>query len=175
MARLFALTFFAIFVMVIMALGSGALVGAAGDGDAQIAAQQSAMQRNQNAFMANERTTLLINRDDTGQFRLTAQVNGQDTSFLIDTGADVVAISVGEAERIGLPVNPGAFEPIMQTASGTGYGAIYEVDELIVAGKEFHNIEVVVLDGLETNLLGQTVLSRLGKVELRGNQMVIGG
>ncbi len=176
MVRLLAVVFFAILVMAAMALGTGALLESADDGGAaQKAAMLAAGQASQTKQMDHDGTALVINRDSSGQFRLTAQVNGQDTRFLIDTGADVVAISVEEAERIGLPVNPASFQPIMETASGIGNGAIYQIDELIVAGQEFRNVEVVVLEGLQTNLLGQSVLSRLGAVELHGDRMTIGG
>lgn len=176
MARLLALVLFSILIMAAMALGTGALLGSADDGGAaQKAALQAANQPAESSQTTTEAGALIINRDTSGQFRLTAQVNGQDTRFLVDTGADVVAISIEEAERIGIPVNPANFQPMMETAAGTGNGAAYEIDELSVAGQEFRNVEVIVLEGLKTNLLGQTVLSRLGRVELHGDQMTIGG
>lgn len=176
MARLLALVFFSIMIMAAMALGTGALLGSADDGGAaQKAALLAANQPAESSQTTTEAGALIINRDNTGQFRLTAQVNGQDTRFLVDTGADVVAISIEEAERIGISVNPANFQPMMETAAGTGNGAAYEIDELIVAGQEFRNVEVIVLEGLKTNLLGQTVLSRLGRVELQGDRMTIGG
>ncbi len=176
MARLLALVTFAIMVMAAMALGTGALLGSTDDGGAaQKAALYAANQPTESAQTITEAGALVINRDNSGQFRLNAQVNGQDTRFLVDTGADVVAISVEEAERLGIQVNPDNFQPMMETAAGTGSGAAYEIDELIVAGQEFRNVEVIVLEGLKTNLLGQTVLSRLGRVELHGDQMTIGG
>lgn len=116
---------------------------------------------------------MVLQRDETGQFHLTAQVDGQDTQFLVDTGADVVALTVEEAERLGYPVDPEKFVPMMQTASGTGNGAVVHLDRLEVAGAEFHDIDAVVLDGLPVNLLGQTILSQLGQVTLEGDRMVV--
>ncbi|MEP7222356.1 MAG: TIGR02281 family clan AA aspartic protease [Novosphingobium sp.] len=115
----------------------------------------------------------VIDRDDSGQFRLNARVNGHDTRFMIDTGADFVALTVGSAQDAGLPVDTAAFQPITRTASGTGNGATYTVEDLEVAGKTFHNMQVVVVEGLQTNLLGQSALSQIGRVELRGDRMVI--
>jgi aspartyl protease family protein len=172
MVRLIALTFIAIFVMATMSMGAGALLGST-DAATQKTATPVSSQPFKNEDI--EASALVIDRDNAGHFTLTAQINGQNTNFLIDTGADAVAITVDEAERLGLPVDPANFEPLLQTASGTGYGTIIEVDELSVAGIELRNIEVVVLDGLETNLLGQPALRRLGKVELHGDRMIIGG
>ena len=116
---------------------------------------------------------MVLQRDRSGQFRIEAQVDGQSAEFLVDTGADIVALTVDEAERLGYPVDPTSFVPMMQTASGTGNGTIVHIDRLEVAGAEFHDIDAVVLDGLPVNLLGQSVLAKLGQVSLEGDRMVI--
>lgn len=176
MARLIALIFFALFAMAAMSLGTGTLLESADDGGAaQKAALLASSQPAKEEDTDGPANALVLDRDSGGHFTVTAQLNGQSTSFLIDTGADAVVITVDEAERLGLSFDPASFEPIMQTASGTGYGTTIEVEELNVAGKEFRNIDVVVLDGLETNLLGQPALRQLGKVELHGDRMTIGG
>ena len=114
-----------------------------------------------------------LQRDGSGQFRLTARVNGDDAEFLVDTGADVVALTVDDAQRLGIPVDPGSFQPLMRTASGTGRGALVELRSIEVAGHEFRNVTAVVMEGLQVNLLGQSVLRRFGSVELSGDRMVI--
>ena len=116
---------------------------------------------------------MVLQRDRSGQFHIEAQVDGQGAEFLVDTGADIVALTVDEAERLGYPVDPADFVPLMQTASGTGNGTIVHLDRLEVAGAEFHDVDAVVLDGLAVNLLGQTVLAKLGQVSLEGDRMVI--
>ena len=114
-----------------------------------------------------------IDRDASGQFHLSAQVNGQDAAFLVDTGADTVAFGVDEAERLGIEFDRSTFEPITQTASGVGYGARVQLERFEVAGQRFDAVEALVIDGLQTNLLGQSLLRRMGKVELHGDKMVI--
>lgn len=116
---------------------------------------------------------IVIERDASGQFHLLAEVNGEDTQFLVDTGADIVALTVADAERLGLDILPDDFEPIMQTASGVGYAARVELDRIGLGNEEFRNVDAVVVKGLGVNLLGQSVLRRLGKVELQGDRMVI--
>jgi aspartyl protease family protein len=114
-----------------------------------------------------------LRRGTSGQFHLTARVNGDDTEFLVDTGADVVALTVDDARRLGISVDPANFQPLMRTASGTGRGALVELRSIEVAGHEFQNVTAVVMEGLEVNLLGQSVLRRFGSVELSGDRMVI--
>jgi len=63
--------------------------------------------------------------------------------------------------------------PLMQTASGTGYGTMIRLGTIEVAGGDFHDVEAAVIDGLEVNLLGQSVLGQLGEVRLEGDRMVL--
>lgn len=122
---------------------------------------------------ANRGADTELQRDGSGQFHLTARINGEDTEFLVDTGADIVALTVEDARRLGIPVDPAAFEPLMRTASGTGRGAFVELRQIEVAGHEFSNVGAVVMEGLEVNLLGQSVLRRFGSLEMSGDRMVI--
>ena len=122
---------------------------------------------------ANRSGDTEIRRDDSGQFRLTARVNGDDTEFLVDTGADIVALTVDDARRLGISIDPASFQPLMRTASGTGRGAVIELRSIEVAGHEFENVTAVVMEGLQVNLLGQSVLRRFGSLELSGDRMVI--
>ena len=115
----------------------------------------------------------VIARDESGQFHLTARVNGQDARFLVDTGADLVALTIDDAHNLGVDFDPDAFEPIARSASGTAKGAIVRLDRFQLGDEEFHNVDAIVLEGLQTNLLGQSMLRRLGRIELRGDRMVI--
>lgn len=119
----------------------------------------------------DDNDALLLRRDDSGQFHLNASVNGGDVRFLVDTGADMIALTEDTAEELGITV--GEMQPIMQTASGVGYAAPVTLDEVVVAGVTLTNVDAVVAQGLSTNLLGQSVLGKLGSVSLQGDQMVI--
>ncbi len=114
-----------------------------------------------------------IARDESGQFRLTAQVNGQDARFLVDTGADMVALTVEDARNLGIDFDPDSFEPIGRSASGVARGAVVHIERFQLGDEEFRDVDAIVLEGLGTNLLGQSLLRRLGKIEMRGDRMVI--
>ena len=118
---------------------------------------------------------LLLQRDSSGQFHLEASVNGTPVEFLVDTGADVVALTEQEALNLGLNVSEGDFQPVMKTASGVGYGAQIKLDELEVAGERLRDVDAVVVKGLAVNLLGQSALRKLGSVQLKGDIMIIHG
>ncbi len=116
---------------------------------------------------------MVLERDGSGQFRLTATIDNEDVSFLVDTGADLVALTEDTANRLGLLPPEDEFQPVMKTASGTGYGAPIMLETVEVGGERFRNVEAVVMKGLQTDLLGQSVLRRMGGVELQGDSMVI--
>jgi aspartyl protease family protein len=116
--------------------------------------------------------SIALARDASGQFHLDGQVNGHDTRFLVDTGADTMALTMSEAEQAGIDVSALSFAPIIQTASGPGLGARVRIERLTLGGTELRDIDAVVVRDLPVNLLGQSVL-RLGKVELSGDRMVI--
>jgi aspartyl protease family protein len=164
MTRLFAIAFGAIIVMMLIA---SAVMPAADKPPAPASAPVA------KASAAATSSALVLQRDGSGQFHLTAMVDGQDTRFLVDTGADIVALSEAEADRLGLMIDPAEFQPMMRTASGVGYGAPVQLASLELAGREFTDVPAVVVQGLEVNLLGQSVLRQLGKVELTGDRMTI--
>ncbi len=116
---------------------------------------------------------LLLRRDGSGQFHVDASVNNGSVNFLVDTGADMVALTEDQAAELGITPAPDEFQPTMQTASGVGYGAPVTIDELEIGGTTLRNVDAVVVRDLSVNLLGQSVLRRMGSVELKGDTMVI--
>lgn len=92
---------------------------------------------------------------------------------MVDTGADSVALTVADAQAAGIDVNPNGFQPIIRTASGTGYGTLVNVERLELGPTELRNVGAVVVKDLDVSLLGQSVLARLGKLELQGDKMVL--
>ncbi|PKB19140.1 clan AA aspartic protease (TIGR02281 family) [Novosphingobium kunmingense] len=116
---------------------------------------------------------LVLQRDDTGQFYLTATIGHEDVTFLVDTGADLVALTEETAERLGVLPAEDRFLPLMKTASGTGYGAPIMLDSVEIGGATYRQVEAVVMKGLATDLMGQSVLGRVGALEMTGDSMVI--
>ena len=117
---------------------------------------------------------MTITRDGSGQFHLVADVNGHPVSFLVDTGADSVALSEADAQSVGLSIDPSAYTRVANTASGPGYGAHVRLDRIEIGGQDLSGVDAVVLRGLRTSLLGQSVLRRIGSVSINGDAMVIG-
>jgi len=114
-----------------------------------------------------------LDRAPNGHFYTSASVNGQALPFVIDTGASSVALTVDAARQIGLYVDPSSFKTVGEGASGATRGMLVTLDKIEVAGRTVEHVDAVVLEGLATNLLGQSVLTRLGGVEMSGDKMVL--
>ncbi|MGE3690574.1 MAG: TIGR02281 family clan AA aspartic protease [Novosphingobium sp.] len=165
--------FFSLFVVATL-FGTAQVVGAwfdsAGeDGSTHVVTTGAGPEKSMET--SGDETT--IRRDGSGRFFLTAQANGRDARFLIDTGADIVALTLEEAEDLGVKFDKTSFEAITQTASGVGMGQHVTIDQLMIADHEFRNVDAVVIEGLQTNLLGQSMIRQLGNVEMREDTMVI--
>jgi aspartyl protease family protein len=116
---------------------------------------------------------VVLKADESGQFHIESDINGVKVAFLVDTGANMVAITEAQADELGLLVMPDEFQPNMQTASGVGYSAPVHLDRLEIAGIELRNVEALVVKDLPINLMGQSVLKQLGSVEMKGDTMVL--
>lgn len=114
-----------------------------------------------------------LEREANGHFYVHAKVNGELVRFLVDTGASGVALTEKDARRVGLVFSPSEFEEVGQGAAGPIRGKLVSLKSVEVDGKKVTDVRGVVLQGSELSLLGQSYLSRIGEVEMRGDYMVL--
>lgn len=114
-----------------------------------------------------------------GVFYVPITVNGLDLKFIFDTGASSICISAAEA---AVMVRQGKIteEDIIgrqqfQDATGSiSVGTIIRLRSVIIGGVELHNVEANVVDNIQAPLLlGQTALSKFGKVTIDYNNETI--
>lgn len=108
-----------------------------------------------------------------GTFYTYAKVNGQLVKFVVDTGATVVALSEDDAERAGVRFDPALFTIVGRGASGPIRGEAVTIDSIELDGKLVHDIEAMVVEDSSGSLLGQSYLSHLSEVQMRGSTMVL--
>lgn len=114
-----------------------------------------------------------IDRSEDGHFYVAAAVNGEPVRFMIDTGATPVALTVADAERIGIEFDAGGFRVVGSGAGGPVRGERLVLDSVEVDGKAASDVRAAVIDGLDVSLLGQAYLSELERVEISGDEMVL--
>lgn len=97
-------------------------------------------------FSKRTEDSVRINRDNFGQYRISGQINGHYASFLVDTGASVVAMSETHATSMGLNYlqgQPGNVE----TAQGITSAYFLNLDEVKIAGIVRHGVRATVILG----------------------------
>ena len=113
-----------------------------------------------------------IGRD--GHAYLTAQVNGVDVRFVVDTGASLVSLSRADARRVGLDPDRLAYFGLAQTANGRVSTAPVTLDSVTIGDFTARKVPGVVIDGdIGISLLGMTFLNRFGRVSFEGNRLVL--
>lgn len=149
----------------IFVIAAGVAIGIAwpgGEGPPQAAAADS-----------GERRETVIERESNGHFYVNAKVNGELVRFVVDTGATGVALTEDDARRAGLQFSTRDFEHVGEGAAGPIRGTLVTIDSIDVDGKTVEDVSGAVLEGSQLSLLGQSYLSRMGEVQMRGDYMVL--
>jgi aspartyl protease family protein len=112
------------------------------------------------------RPSVTLWADGTGFFHADGSINGTPVTFLVDTGANTVAMNVALARRIGLDYERHGQPGIGVTASGRVRIYGLKLDRVSIGEIAQRNVEAAVIDGQEprTPLLG---MSFLGSLEMR--------
>lgn len=123
------------------------------------------------AFTGPAQASTTLWASSNGFFHAEGSINRVPLTFLVDTGANTIAMNTATAKRVGIEYEKG--QPgIAKTASG--FVKIYSVtlDRVKIGEIELRNVEAGVIDGAQpdTPLLG---MSFLGRLEMRrdGNKM----
>ena len=118
----------------------------------------------------------VIERQSDGHFYANALVNAHETHFLVDTGASIVALTGADAAALGLDWSEDQLSTVGRGASGDVKGVPVRLDSVELGGYEGRNVEAVIIpEGLDVSLLGQSFLSQLRGVRIDGDRMMLGG
>jgi aspartyl protease family protein len=115
----------------------------------------------------------VLERGTGGHFFTVANVNGEPIRFVVDTGATDVALTMDDARRAGVAVDPSKFEVVGTGASGDVRGQMVDLNEVDLDGKKVNGIHGVVLEGLTVSLLGQNYLRQFDDVSISGDKMTL--
>lgn len=112
-----------------------------------------------------------IHRDKMLQYQTTAKINGRPASVLVDTGANVVALSRNHARTLGVTLDD-APRVKVDTAGGVVNAWTVILRSIDVGGIRVDNVQATVVDGdfPAMVLLG---MSYLRHVKLQENQGVM--
>lgn len=121
--------------------------------------------------VADKPVETVLERDSYGHFIAHAEVNGEPVRFLVDTGADMVALTIEDARRARVQFDYASFEVVGQGASGAVRGQQVMLDNVVLDGKRVYGVRGAVVEGLDVSLLGQSYLGKIKSVHMTGDTM----
>lgn len=115
-----------------------------------------------------------ISRNAIGAYMTVGSINGRTVDMMVDTGANVVAMSEIEAKRLGIPYWLKGEQSGVSTASGYARAWNVTLNKVQVGPIVQHNVRAVVVEGRSPQqvLLGMTFLEKV-EIENAGNVMVL--
>lgn len=130
--------------------------------------------RNPNANLqtvAESDAPVALQRNVAGHFVATGSINGEPVEFLLDTGASLVSVPEGLAERLGLAREGQAY---FNTANGPAQGHLTTLDEVSLGGLSAHEVRGSINPGMrgDTALLGMSFLDRFD-IDIRRDRLVL--
>ena len=110
-----------------------------------------------------------------GHFQVDARIEGRKLSFMVDTGASVIALTASDAARLGIHPAQREFVTEVKTANGTVRAAPVRLDEVEVGDLVVRDVAALVMpdEALSDNLLGLSFLSRLRRFEYSAGRLVL--
>ncbi len=112
-----------------------------------------------------------LQRNHYGHYVLNGEINQQEVTFLIDTGATTTSIPEDISDRLGLRKG---LSMQVETANGTATAYSTRLDSLSIGLIKFNNVLASINPGFEGDeiLLGMNILKNLELVQ-RGETMII--
>ncbi len=120
-----------------------------------------------------------LTRSANGHFMARATVTAPDfgdatVTFLVDTGASRVSLTGADARRLGLDLSRLSFDQMISTANGTNRAASVRLPRIAIGSVSVVDVRaLVVLEGLDVSLLGNSFLDGLSAVEISGDRLIL--
>ncbi|MEE2729719.1 MAG: TIGR02281 family clan AA aspartic protease [Pseudomonadota bacterium] len=111
-------------------------------------------------YQQTDITQVVIRKNDMNQYRVSGSINGQTVQFLVDTGANTVAMNEIQARNLGLLYKVNGQESQAVTASGVVATWVVTLDAVKVGEISVPNVRAIVIEGAypQDVLLGMSYL-----------------
>jgi aspartyl protease family protein len=118
-----------------------------------------------------------IARANSGDFAISATINGARVAMVLDTGASSVVLTRDDAKAAGLPLEVLDYTVNIDTANGRTRAAPVTLDRIAIGGLVERSVEALIAQPgqLKTSLLGMSFLNRLQSWEVRGDRLFLRG
>ena len=114
-------------------------------------------------FVAAKVKRVQIWPDSNGMYSVNGSINGGSVGFLVDTGANTIALNANDAKRLNIDYKAKGQRVMGETASGTSWVYLLTLDTVSVGQIKLYDVEAIVFDGPHPRnaLLGLTFLNRI--------------
>jgi aspartyl protease family protein len=121
--------------------------------------------------------TVEVARTNSGDFAITAHINGARIAMVLDTGASSVVLTRDDAKKAGLPLEVLNYTVNIDTANGRTRAAPVTLDRIAIGDLTERSVEALVAQPgqLRTSLLGMSFLNRLQSWQVSGDRLVLNG
>jgi aspartyl protease family protein len=118
-----------------------------------------------------------VARTSSGDFAISAQINGARIHMVVDTGATSVVLTAEDANAAGLPIALLNYTVNIETANGRARAAPVTLDRVAMGELEERSVEALVVQPgqLRTSLLGMSFLNRLQSWQVNGDRLMLKG
>ena len=115
-----------------------------------------------------------LERETDGHFYAAVDVDGTPIRLMVDTGASMIALSAADARKLGFDWNASELQHVGRGVNGDVMGKPVKLDSVMVGDLQADNVEAVIIpEGLDVSLLGQSFLSRVDNVQIEGDRMTL--
>ncbi|MFP6744681.1 MAG: TIGR02281 family clan AA aspartic protease, partial [Alphaproteobacteria bacterium] len=109
-----------------------------------------------------------------GHYRVDAVVDGARLTFLVDTGASHVVLSLADARKLGFNPDTMAYTQVYSTANGLARGAPVVLGSITIGGIRVTDVDASVNQApMAGSLLGMSFLGRLSAYEVRNGSLTL--
>jgi aspartyl protease family protein len=124
---------------------------------------------------ATQQQGVQLLRAQNGHFFVMGDVDGAMVNFIVDTGASVIALTANDAQKLGQTWYPNELQVVGRGANGDVIGKPIMLSRVKIGHIEVLNVRAVIIpQGLDTSLLGQSFLSQIPNVNISGDRMTLG-
>ena len=126
------------------------------------------------ATAASDAWQYVVEAGPQGHFVLEAVVNGIPVTFLVDTGASEIVLTLADARRLGFEPGRLEFSERFGTANGEVEGAPVRLRELRISQFSLYDLEASVNAApLPISLLGMSFLSQLHAYRVEDGRLIL--
>ncbi len=119
--------------------------------------------------------SVVITRAMDGHFAVRANVDDVPLTFLFDTGASYVTLTLSDAAAVGVNIDALDFALPIRTANGVIQAAPITIERLAIGTIERHGLKALVAqsNSLDQSLLGMSFLDTLNGYGIAGDRLVL--